>query len=182
MDHHVKKCEWFFEITFFNSNISPWINQLRQWKNARFRRERIGRQRDESPNTFLPAPQYLGSCFKSLNCSSPESYFSLGFSPLGSLTYLYTYVLPVFPLALSLPSPSQCFWFTPTLQEGRGFAGRRPICSGLSTSGGTQCPKIRPEHLVALFRWKGLNKTILLLPSVPSLLTGFCARKRSELR
>ena len=144
--------------------------------------ETIECQRDESPNTFLPALQYLGSCFKSLNCSSPESYFSLGFSPLGSLAYLYIYVLPVCPLALSLPSLSQRFWFTPALREGRECAGRRPICSGLGTAGSTQCPKIRPEHLVSLFSWKGLNKTIFLLPSVSSLLTGFCVRKRSELR
>ena len=27
-----KKREWCIEITFFNSNISPWINQLMQWK------------------------------------------------------------------------------------------------------------------------------------------------------
>lgn len=117
------------------------INQLRQWKNARFRRERIGCQRDESPNTFLPAPQASRSCFKSLNCSSPESYFSLDFlllvlQPIFILMFSLSFLLPYHFLLRHNASD----WL-PLCKRAEDVLEEGP-CSDLSTSGGTQCPKM----------------------------------------
>lgn len=127
-----------------------------------------GFQRDESLNPFLLRRRI--SAPVSLNCSSSDFYSSPSFSLLGSPTCLYISVLSLSFLLL-LPFLLRCYSSNPLLlfwKAGNALEGGPPVLAwGLQVV--QKCPEVRPAHLVALFRWKGLNKTTAVFSSTLSL-------------